>query len=523
MIYVVGSGPAGVSCAIGLLHAGAKVTVLDAGEELEVDRRALLKNLIETSTSGWTPERLAFLKPADGVGLGKIPKKLAYGSDFPYRDTGNDIPLLANRVDCLPSLAKGGLSNVWGAAVLPYRDADIPDWPISAEALARHYRAVLRFMALSARCDDLADIFPLYTDHPCELPPSRQAVAFLEDLTTHRRALASSGLFFGYSRLAVSTGCVSCGQCLYGCPYELIYNSAKTLDELRERSLLTYIPGVIVDRVEETNRSVKIIGHRHLTRDPFSVDAERVYLACGVLSTTRILLDSMEADNRELTIKDSHYFLLPLVRFREVSHVAQEHLHTLSQIFLEIIDPQISERTIHLQVYTYNDMYEAALRQSLGKAYGLIADQARKFLGRLLLVQGYLDSTRSPAATVALIKDPKTGKRQLLLKAVENPKTQVTVRAVIRKLRKNSRRLRAFPLSIMRRSGNPGRGFHSGGTFPMREQPGEFETDQFGRPSGFRKIHAVDSSIFPSIPATTITFTVMANAHRIGASLGEYA
>jgi choline dehydrogenase-like flavoprotein len=26
----------------------------------------------------------------------------------------------------------------------------------------------------------------------------------------------------------------------------------------------------------------------------------------------------------------------------------------------------------------------------------------------------------------------------------------------------------------------------------------------------------VDSSIFPSIPATTITLTAMANAHRIG-------
>jgi hypothetical protein len=29
-----------------------------------------------------------------------------------------------------PSLARGGLSNGWGAAMLPYLDADIPDWPI---------------------------------------------------------------------------------------------------------------------------------------------------------------------------------------------------------------------------------------------------------------------------------------------------------------------------------------------------------------------------------------------------------
>jgi hypothetical protein len=29
-------------------------------------------------------------------------------------------------------LARGGLSNVWGAAMLPYRDADIADWPIKS-------------------------------------------------------------------------------------------------------------------------------------------------------------------------------------------------------------------------------------------------------------------------------------------------------------------------------------------------------------------------------------------------------
>jgi len=28
-------------------------------------------------------------------------------------------------------------------------------------------------------------------------------------------------------------------------------------------------------------------------------------------------------------------------------------------------------------------------------------------------------------------------------------------------------------------------------------------------------VHLLDASVFPSIPATTITLTVMANAHRI--------
>jgi len=35
-----------------------------------------------------------------------------------------------------------------------------------------------------------------------------------------------------------------------------------------------------------------------------------------------------------------------------------------------------------------------------------------------------------------------------------------------------------------------------------------------------RRIHAIDSTILPSIPATTITYTVMANAYRIGTLAG---
>jgi choline dehydrogenase-like flavoprotein len=50
----------------------------------------------------------------------------------------------------------------------------------------------------------------------------------------------------------------------------------------------------------------------------------------------------------------------------------------------------------------------------------------------------------------------------------------------------------------------------------MSANPTGFESDLLGRPAGLKRIHLVDSSVLPTIPATTITYTVMANAHRIG-------
>jgi choline dehydrogenase-like flavoprotein len=39
--------------------------------------------------------------------------------------------------------------------------------------------------------------------------------------------------------------------------------------------------------------------------------------------------------------------------------------------------------------------------------------------------------------------------------------------------------------------------------------------DLLGRPVGVERIHVIDSSVLPSIPAGAITFTIMANAVRI--------
>ena len=90
-----------------------------------------------------------------------------------------------------------------------------------------------------------------------------------------------------------------------------------------------------------------------------------------------------------------------------------------------------------------------------------------------------------------------------------------------KKLFGNRQYLKAVPLSPLLRVGQPGRGFHSGGSFPMRLSPGAFESDRLGRPHGFTRVHAVDSAVFPTIPATTITFSVMANAHRIATTWAE--
>ena len=43
----------------------------------------------------------------------------------------------------------------------------------------------------------------------------------------------------------------------------------------------------------------------------------------------------------------------------------------------------------------------------------------------------------------------------------------------------------------------------------------ETDTNVLGNPKGWSRVHVIDSSVFPTIPGTTIGLLAMANAKRI--------
>jgi choline dehydrogenase-like flavoprotein len=62
--------------------------------------------------------------------------------------------------------------------------------------------------------------------------------------------------------------------------------------------------------------------------------------------------------------------------------------------------------------------------------------------------------------------------------------------------------------------------YHFGATFPHTSDPKTvIGSDRVGRIGDWRNIHLVDAAVFPNVPATTFTFTIMANAHRIASEL----
>jgi hypothetical protein len=106
-------------------------------------------------------------------------------------------------------------------------------------------------------------------------------------------------------------------------------------------------------------------------------------------------------------------------------------------------------------------------------------------------------------------------RRSVSLEPVLNPAMTATVGRFQRALLRSLGRVGLVPLPPLAEIAPAGGGYHYGASIPMSATPVFGECDILGRPSATRRIHVVDGSCFPSVPGGAITFSAMANSHRI--------
>jgi ferredoxin len=513
---VVGAGPTAAAAAKALVATGARVVVLDTGLSLEPEREAARRRMAATAPAMWQPSDLALTRFSSRGTSGQGYKRL-FGSDLAFRDDGV-LQLAADpSVGARPSYALGGLSNVWGAGLLPYTDRDLAGWPIAAAELTDGYRAVLDFVPYAAENDELAEHYPLLRSPDGPLIRTQAGEALLARLRRHRGGLGAAGYRFGASRLAVrvghpapSRGCVYCKHCLDGCPYGHIYNAAQTIDELRLRGSIDYRSGLHVDRVSERDGEVLIEASALAGGSGVTLRAPRVFLAAGAISTTVILQRSGLLPPR-VEIADSQALYLPFAWVGRVGGTGREPGHTLAQTSIVLDDTEVCANPVHITLYTYNDGLGERARDSHPRISALLGPTLDPIIRRLVVGICFFHSDDSDR--VATNWDQCS--ESVRLDPVLNPATGATVARFQRALLRSLGRIGLVPLAPLAEIAPPGGGYHYGASIPMASSPSFGECDTLGRPSATRNIHVVDGSCFPSVPGGAITFSAMANSHRI--------
>ncbi len=522
-VIVIGSGPAAAGATLAIAaHRDVRITVVDVGGELEADRERARLRLRALSPADWAPgdvDRVRRQPVAQGGS--PLPQKRAFGSDYPFRDFGqlDGVVARGGANASVVSGAYGGFSTVWGAQVMPYPAASFEAWPVSSADMEPHYRAVLSAIPFAGVADDLAELFPLLGEPAPLPPPAPRTAAVLAAYERSRDRVRRAGVTVGQARLALDAArCARCGLCMTGCPYGLVYSADQTFDALRRSGRVDYHGGLVAYRVGEDGAAATVDVRDRRTGERRRLRADRLFVACGSMGTTRLVLGSVSAAERTVTMAESVQFMVPMGSLAPTPDPRGATEMTLNQFNMVVSLDGDGVDLAQVHFYPYNPAVLAALPGPLRSAVGRGVTAA--ILRRLTVGLGYLPSWASPRLQVTARPAVEEGGLPELTVAREHPADPPSMlRTVLARMARVAPHLDLWPLVPEVTVAAGAKSYHFGGSFPHRTGPagpvGDLTTDVLGRLPRWSRVHLVDGSVFPTVPAPTFTLTVMANAHRI--------
>lgn len=520
-IAVIGSGLAAVSAIKALVSRGIRPMVLDYGDTLDAERRQIVSRLSSLAPQQWTTaDRETICSNPSIHTKNALPIKLAFGSDYFYGRSHPHAPLVRDQNGPPLSYAYGGLSVGWAGTALPADHCDIEDWPIGNSHLQPYYAQALKGLPYSASVDDLSLNFPLHKACGGAIRLSAGNRLLLQKMQSKGLA-AKDSVVFGQSRLMLqladtknSTACKYCGHCMSGCVYGSIYKASQDLDRLRANDLIDYVGGVLVQRLAETEGLVKVSLSSGGANEAVLL-FDRVFLAAGAVGSTRIVLQSKQIYQQPVGLKSTGGFVMPLFSLKRMP-TAWPQENTLPGIFLEFKVNGLSNHWVHTQMSTPNEWILARLGITREQRRGLQAIK-RHLSGHLMVAHCNLHSDHANGYEIHLEKGGPSEPDTLVANSLALDSTRQAAKKAAHTLSSLGLKFGCHAMLPWLQN-TPS--FHVGGSLPMRANPvQETDTDCYGCPKGWKRIHVVDSSIFPSLPGTTVGLLAMANAARIASEV----
>lgn len=520
-VVVVGSGLAAIGAIRALIANGERPLVLDIGNTLPSHLEQLRRTMATCDPSEWDVSQREELSRNEGVSGKLVPRKLVMGSSYFYSKEQGDLPAEGNFQTGTPpwSSARGGFSVGWGAAVLPPAVSDLAGWPISHSEVLAYARLATSGMPLSEPIDDLTPVFgSLRNGEAGIIPLSTGQSELLQMLQKQTTNYAASQVLVGQSRLltesraGLPTSCRRCGYCSAGCVYGSIYSAEQDIISWVADGKISYQSGVQVFRVAEQSDAVRI----DFARDgkSQSVEADRLFLASGAVSTSRILLNSASLPLDNVTLHRTGGVLQAFGGIRGFE-IAWPEVNTQTSHLIELRAEDVSPYWAHVQVGQPNELVLRKLGVKEAINPGLRQRIVKRAAGHLVTTMLNVNSAHGPRYEMRVVHR-RDGIPPVQTRQTWSDQGKQTVNALSNRLGKFLHRSGFWSIPFARQDSGAAQGYHFGASFPMASRPGsDTETDSLGRPFGWNRVHVVDTSVLPAIPATGIGLITIANAYRV--------
>ena len=513
---IIGSGPTGIIAAEEMLNLGREVAILDFGNIIEEDNQKIKTDFLKDN------DKSKFLKSIQENK--KVTKKyknenlkFPYGSDYVFRENNFEKFKSEKNIDFLYSNAKGGLSNIWGTMYSPFYPKDIDSWDISYEDFYKYGKEIENSIPLLSAKDNLDNFFPINFGKNHNYPLSPNAKDFFEKLEREKKEKNNNGIFFGRAKMAIgnkysfeNTECKSCGLCHQGCPYDCMFSSIQLLDKIQSNKNLKYIKNIFVDKINKTEGLIEIHALDKSTNQKKIFYSKNIFICCGPISTATLMLRSNMVKGNKIVLKESQRFFIPIFKKSNRDKSIDQNKNTLSEIFLEISNNSLCEKSIHLQYYTFLNEMLKPFSKLFGKFNYILPKLFPFIFGRLNLIIGYLHSDYSNK----IIIQKKIDQDIFEIKELYNDKNNELIKKIINFIKINLKK-HFFIFDFLLNKNLTGASYHYGGSFPMSAKEKDNNTSLIGELYNYKNIFILDSSILPNVPASPTTVNVCINSKRI--------
>ncbi len=522
-VVVVGSGPSGVNAASALCDAGLDVVMVDYGNVDEV-AEAIAPHAPFTELRRTDPDQHRYFLGDDfsGIPLGSVEEgtKIAPLRRYALRDVERVMPVLSHSFATHESLARGGFGVTWGAGSLPFRDADFAGMPVDRADMEPHYNAVARRIGISGGHDDLVDVFGDCGALMAPLAVDTGAEQIVRRYHRARPRLRARGFHLGRARVAILSedlGERSASR-YHDMEYwadtdESVYRPQYTLRELRRRSNFSYEPRHLVQRFVEDGGGVEVVATGADGDGERRFRAGAVVLSAGTLSTARIALRSLDRMGERVPILTNPYRYVPSVNLNMVGVEPRDARSSLAQLSA-FHAPEGGYQTSTSSVFSYRSMLTSRLIGEAPLAHREAIRIMRTLIPLFTIVTVFHEDRPGADKWCALRPGAGGGPDRLEIGYGQSDEEIDRNRASSRAMLGCFRRLGVWPIKAFSR--DAGGSIHYAGTLPMTDEDRPLTVDADCRLRGTRSVYVADGSVFSPLPSLPLTFTIMANANRVG-------
>jgi choline dehydrogenase-like flavoprotein len=292
------------------------------------------------------------------------------------------------------------------------------------------------------------------------------------------------------------------------------------VEELKKFPNFTYVNERFVLSYEEReDRMVEVTAGINDSNEREKYLAGALVLAAGTMSSARIALRSLQKYNVRIPILTNAYTYIPTINVNMIGVTPKDRRSSHGQL-LGVYFPDGLHKS---PVISYLFSYRSLLTFKLLKEAPLPQRECLKIMRNLInlfaIITIFHKDRPSPSKYCVLHKsegnDPD--RLEIYYKSSDDE---------IRNIKENEISIKRFyricgcwPLKTIRRS--PGSSIHNSGTLPMSKEKNELTTDAEGRLFGTRMVYLADGSVLSPLPSNMLTFTIMANANRVGTLLAQ--